>query len=877
MRESGKRGLYLGGDMNKKLLCLLVVTVLLFPGIVLAQTGSGEYQKNILDNGASVVCKYLPESPVVVVQIRVLSGLSNEGEYAGTGISHFLEHLLFKGTHDKTSEEIFEEIRGMGGTINAFTGMDSAAYHLTVPNDKLEEAIELLTDMVMDPVFTDEDLEKEREVVLKEINMHADNPGYKLSRQLYARSFRDNVYKYPIIGYKEKFVRLTREDIVSYHKSAYTAERIIMGIAGGVIPGKAISLASKKLAEYERGETWTPALKTEPMQLGEREATSYMDINLGYLSIGFHSTSLFSEDLYSTDILAGILGKGAGSRLYKRLVKEKELLYSVSCVNMTPKYPGLFIISGKGEPENLEEARSEIFAVINEIIDEGVTAEEIERIKSMISASLLRSKEQVYKTAFSITSSEMLIGEPNFDTLYIEGVSGVREEDVVEVAENYLKIQNSTTSILLPEGGTDNAIIQLSQENISADEEKVTVLDNGLKLIVKKRSRLPLVSVSAVFPGGTKSETKDNNGVSNLASNLLFKGTTTRSEDDILPYFEKMGAHLRASSGKHSFHLSMDLLAEDLNRGLDVFFDVIRDPVFPEKELQKAKRKVFASLGSQKKNMTTEGNFRMKKLIYGDHPYAMKNSGTKESVKAITREDIVAFYKERFLPEGAILTVAGDVDIEAVIRDISSKVSGWKGEARANKGKDINAIHGVLREEFTMDKEQALVLIAYSGVDVFDERKYTLSVISSMLSGGGGILFTTIREDMALAYTCGAGSSSQEDGGMFMIIVKTSEEQIAEVEKAVLDVVETVRDGEISEAFLESTKNKMITGYATGIETNSSIAKMMALGEYTGLGYEYYKDFPGKVKKVSLDDVTECAVDILDPDNRAVVIVHSNK
>ena len=257
-----------------------------------------------------MVCRYVPDSPLVAIQIRVLSGLSNEGKYAGSGISHFLEHLLFKGTRNKTAEEVRKEIKMMGGDVNASTGMDSAEYHIVVPRENFNEALVLLTDTVMDLSFTDEGLEKERNVILKEIKLRNDDPSRRRLKLLFAQAYRENVYKYPIIGYEDRLKELTREDLMSYHSAAYTPDRMVIGISGGVPPEVAFGAVENKFKSYKRGEGWPADISDEPRQLDERIATFPAEVTLGYMAVAFHTSSLYSPDLYSGDVLSILLGEG---------------------------------------------------------------------------------------------------------------------------------------------------------------------------------------------------------------------------------------------------------------------------------------------------------------------------------------------------------------------------------------------------------------------------------------------------------------------------------------------------------------------------------------------------------------------------------------
>ena len=390
-----------------------------------------DVSRTVLDNGATILTRHIPGSELVSIQIRVLSGLSNEGKYAGSGISHFLEHLLFKGTRNRTAEQITREAKLLGGVFNGATGLDSAEYSITVPRENFERALGLIVETVMEPVFTEEDFSRERDVILKEVAMNEDDPSSRLMQLLFSQAYRENVYRNPIIGYKERLEALSMQDILDYHGAAYTSDRMVVAIAGGIPAESSMAVAAEKLGTYQRGKFWRAAdTREEPRQMEARSAVFGADTSLGYLAVGYHTTSLYSPRLYAGDVMSILLGEGKDSRLYRRLVREKQLLYSVSSVNYTPRYPGLFIITGIGEPQKLDAARREIAAVIEEVRASKTLDGELEKSKNAVIADYYRSHESVAEAASSLTMSEAMTGSPDFFEKYVQGIRGVKREDV---------------------------------------------------------------------------------------------------------------------------------------------------------------------------------------------------------------------------------------------------------------------------------------------------------------------------------------------------------------------------------------------------------------------------------------------------------------
>ena len=839
---------------------------------------SRDYSTSVLDNGATVVCKYMPDSPLVTIQVRVLSGLSNEGEYAGSGISHFLEHLLFKGARGKTSEEIRSEIKAMGGIVNGATGQDSAEYHITVPNGHFNEALGLIVSMVFEPVFTDEEMGTERDVILKEMNFRNDDPISKRWELLYSQAYRVHVYKYPIMGYEELFKGLTRGDILRYHSGAYTPARTVVGIAGGIQPDIAISAAEKKLGQYEKRRPWQVDILTEPRQVTERKALFPADVTLGYIAIGFHSSSLYSPDLYSGDVLNILLGEGNDSRLYKRLVNDDSLLYTVSSVNYTLRYPGLFVITGIGPPHTLERAKEEIFDVIEELKRGKIKNSEIERARNQVISEYLHANEQVDSMASVMTSSQMLTGDPAFFEKYVEETKKVGKKEVIDAASRYLTRDNATTVMLVPPEYIERELRDQSSEARTVEEERAVTLENGLRVIVRKKGSLPLVSVAFAAFGGVASETPADSGISNLTASVLLKGTRKRKENGIIPAVERMGGVISAFSGMNSIGVTMDILSEKMDEGLDIFEDVIKNPVFPDEEIKKQKEKITANISEEDKDIFERGMQQLRKLLYGSHPYSMRVLGAAGSVQSMSREKIISFYNRQFAPENAVITVVGDVDADAVIKDIGKRFAGWRGEKRTVRGEAaVEPLEKTLEEGIVMGKEQSLVLAGFQGSSLEERDKYILSVITAILSGSDGLLFYAVREQEGLAYTSGAVSVPMPDKGYVVLYAATTEENLEKTEQAVFDVIRRVQAGGITDEEIDASRNRLIAQKAYSLETNYIMSMTMVLDELYGLGYDNYKEYSSGIASVTKEDIIRCAKEKLDLNRCAIVLIHSEE
>lgn len=349
-----------------------------------------------LDNGLTVITKSTHKVPLVAVRLVVKAGSATEGRFTGSGISHFVEHMLFKGTADLPVGEVEKHIKSYGGYINAYTSHDTTEVRLIVKSDHLDDALSLLSDFVFNTSFDESEFEKERDVILSEIRMNRDEPSSRVSTLLWETAYLMHPYRYPVIGYEDLFKQIKRDDLVEYHRSKYTPNNCILSIVGDIDEAAVIRSCEKTFGKLPRRAEAQPMSPQEPLQMSARKAEEQIEgLKLSRLVIAFHSTSLADTDLYPLDLLAAALGQGESSRLYNSLVKRKKLAYGVSSYNYTPRDPGLFIISLTLEERNIDAALKEVLSEIKNIKSRALRRSELEKVKRSVLSGYIYGKESI--------------------------------------------------------------------------------------------------------------------------------------------------------------------------------------------------------------------------------------------------------------------------------------------------------------------------------------------------------------------------------------------------------------------------------------------------------------------------------------------------
>ena len=830
--------------------------------------------KKILENGLVVLTKASSPRDLVAIDVRIKAGSSFEGEYAASGISHLVEHMVFKGTATRGVGAIEREIKSYGGIINGSVSQDFTDYHITVPSGYLKESIALLKDMLLNARFDNAEFEKEKEVIKKEIKMNEDEPSSQLIRLLNDAAYLRHPYKYPPIGYEKMFEKLSRDDAVKYYKRAYLPNRIVIAVVGDVDESMALEEIESEFKDFKQPnyDASSEIMPAEPAQITERRATKEMAVNLYYLGLGFHSTSVLDEDLFAMDVLAMILGRGNNSRLNTSLFKNKKLVQSVTAWNYTPRDPGLFVITAVSDKDNLDKVEEAVMDEIDKVRWGTVSDEEVETAKRMVVSDYIFSLETVESQASDITSNYLLTGNWDFSRRYVDGIQMVTKYDLQRAADKYLRSGNLTSVMLVP---TVSKEVQKKDEPQPSKDEviKEATLINGVKVIVREAHNVPTLSITVAMSGGLAAENEKNNGISNMTARMLLKGTKSRKEDTIEGAIEKLGGSISSFSGFNSFGLNIALLKTDIDEGLDILKDILTNSVFPQDQLERGKTFTIASIKEEDDDIFKRGISLLRKEIFANSPYGLRQLGEEKSVRELERYDLVDFYRTYCVPNNMVISISGDVDSGSLCDKLKKLFLSLKEKKLTEPTREDTKPDKACTKSLEMDKEESLILAGFETIGIKDPDRYPLEVLVSVLSGSSGRLFNELRGKIPFAYTLGCGNKLMLDTGFFVFYVATIKDKIPAARKALFDQIEIIRKSLIDDEELSLAKRELKTKYEDGIQANSFVSSSMALDELYGLGYLNIFNFEKEIEKVTSQDVKRVAEKYFDPDTRAEVII----
>jgi len=394
-------------------------------------------KKITLTNGLTIIAREIPNN-IVSIQIWFKVGSRNESD-KNNGISHFIEHLVFKGTKKRGVNQLSKEIESVGGKINGATSKDYTFYYATVAKDFIDIAIDGLIDSVLNPVFNNEEIERERKVVIEEILRQDDNPYSCLFNLLNDISYVNHPYKMPVIGKKEIIESLTREDIVSYYNKFYVPENMIIVIVGDFNTEEIV----KKIKKYfsmksSKSHLLNINMKAEFNSCKIEKETSFKKC---YLAVGWLAPTVDNEDTYAMDVITTVLGQGRSSRLYRELKEKQQLCYSIESSYGTMKDEGLFKIFAILDEKNNILLQEKIMEEINKM-KEGITLNELNKVKTMIENSYIFDHETNESIASSLGYYEA-ISSYKLELSYLDNIKKITLDDVKRVANKYLSSKPS--------------------------------------------------------------------------------------------------------------------------------------------------------------------------------------------------------------------------------------------------------------------------------------------------------------------------------------------------------------------------------------------------------------------------------------------------
>jgi zinc protease len=827
-----------------------------------------------LENGMKVLLRPDASAPVVSVQIWVGSGSIHEQDYLGSGMSHYIEHMIFKGTPSRPVGKITRDINDAGGHVNAYTSFDRTVFFADMPSSTWKIGFDVLADALMNADFPEAEWERERDVVLREVSMGKDNPDRVISELLWKTTYTTHPYRFPVIGLPALLKQVKREDLLAFFQRNYVPDKMIVVLAGDFKVEEAEALIKGKFDGFNRRPNAPIVLPQEPPQVTPRLAREEGAYTVTRLMMTWHTVPLSHPDTAALDMIAAIVGSGRSSRLVRNILERRQLVDNISAFSYSPKEAGLFAIEATLQPEKEAEVLDAIQLEVKSWLATPFTPAELEKARRAMVQQALSPLQTASGQATSLASDEFYTGDYSFSRHYLKRLETLTPEKLQEVAERYFRPDNRSTVILSPKSAAGTAVAEAAVAGGAV--QKIT-LSNGATLLVREDHRLPFVYACAAMRGGVRDETEDKNGVYRLMSELLTRGTGSRSSEAIADELEALGAELSPFSGFNSFGLKGRCLKNDLPVLLGVAAECLTDPKFPADEVVKQKMIQTASILQQQERPMYHASRALFERLFAGHPYRLDPLGTEKTVESLDRNDCQAAFRRSCSAGNLVLALFGDLTVDEARRLAEKEFSALPRDPAPARVDSTPKPVLPDRVETRLPREQAIILIGFPGASALDPQRDAFSVLQNALSGLSAKMLDEIREKRGLAYYAGAYERVAADTGAFVFYAGTRDDALAEVEALMKVEIERIRKVGIDQEEVDRARNQMISEYQMGLQDNLGLAFTCTMDELIGLGANHVFSTEARLKAVTRDAIRQAAEGRLTDSHALTSIVRPEK
>ncbi len=837
-----------------------------------------------LTNGLTVIYEKVDTTNIVAIHLGVKVGSAQETDKE-SGISHLIEHMVFKGTTSYQAGEIATLVEAHGGELNAYTSWDQTAYYINLPNEHFNLGLNIIKEMAFDATMDPLELQREKEVIIEEILRSQDSPQRVLGEMLFSGFYKKHNYRRSIIGTKKLVNGFTLKQIRHFYKKYYNPQNMVLAVCGNISETDLSHALENTFRFTIRSPITSQKFPVEPPKTRYNVATKGMNINATYLEIGFPAPKLTHKDVPAMDILSHLIGE-AETSLFEQITKEKEqLVHNINTVCYTPKQPGIFIISCLVDPKLINKALQSIRRQIEYVKSNLFEQEKIERAKLLAKAQLIYERQTCEGTAKKWITYECMSADYKFDEKYIEEISKLTPINIQKIAQKYLDFTKTTLAILHPKKvkvHVDKSVFSKKPTTQAkrlkrihrVKDSALYKLDNGIRVIIKENHRLPLVSIKTASQGGLRFETANNNGMNYLLSNIMTRSTTNLNQEQLAEKCEWLAGHISGYSGRNSLGYSFSFLSEKLQQAIPLFRDVMLNPVFDDEEINKEKTLILEAIKNRSDNPAQTCFRELFQSLFKGHPYQRHILGELKSVKNLSASQLKKYFQNIMVPKNMVIAIVGDVNSDQILDLLNSNLSQLKNTAFKNiKIKKPGIIKKPISKIKHQQREQAHIAMGFFGTSIYNEDKHALELISNILSGQGGRLFLELRDRQSLAYSVATTLVEGIETGFFSTYIATDPSKVKTAIKGTLDELSKIREKRISESELERAKNYIIGNQEIEHQKNSSIAIQFALNEIYGLGLESWYEFSKKIKKVTVKDVQRVAQKYIRPERSVQSIV----
>jgi zinc protease len=874
----------------------------------MAPSSANHVVETQLSNGLGVILKEDHTAPVVSIWTWYRVGSRNERP-GKTGLSHWVEHMQFKGTANIAKGQIFRDVSRVGGTLNALTSHDWTAYFETVPAHQIDLPLRIESDRVTGSLFAAEEVESERTVILSERQGAENNPGYALYEEVVGSAFHAHPYRHMVIGYESDLRAISRDDLYQHYRRFYHPSNAFVVAVGDFDGGDLLGRLESAFGAVPAGESIPRSIGvTEPAQQGERRVFLRRPSGVPYLRVAYHAPGATHADavplLVAEAVLSGgqPMGLGGGSamgrssRLYRALVASGFARAAGSDMSLTID-PYLFQIGVTGLPgSDLSELERLVHAEVDRLQDEPVPAEELRRAVRQLEAQFVYSSEGMTNQAYWLGYCEVVDGWERAASLP-EEIRNVTAEDIQRLAQHYLLPQQRTVGWLEPlvsDAATGGSALQparhfapltawgLTGPHVSAEPERVpfrrAVLPNGVPVLGQERSQSQSFALRLRVPAGTVYELPEESGIAFLTARALQRGSGGRTFDEISTRLDELGGSMTVDAGREFVEARVRGLRDDFQELIQMLADALQRPDFPAGEVDKVRSEQIGAIAEADNDTRATADRLLRRSVYPDpNPFGRRVLGSREIVATLDRDAVAGYHARAFNPVSATLAVVGGISgFDDAAARLSSTFGSWEVT-----GRKVDKAYRLVTNDTTVrtteaipGKSQADIAAGVATIPREHPDYYALDIANMILGRLGlmGRLGAEVRDRQGLAYYASSQLEPRRDSTLWSARAGVDPENVERAVDAVRTELDRLRSDLVSEEELEDAKSYLTGVLPLALETHDGVASILLAIEEFGLGLDYLDRYPDIIAAVEREHVRQAARSHLDPERLAIGI-----
>ncbi len=859
-----------------------------------------------LENGLRVLVMEDSRFPLVSVRLYVEAGGAYE-EAEKAGLSHLLEHMVFRGTEKRPDGSLAKEIESVGGDFNAYTSADETVYYCNLPSSEWKRGVDVVADMALNPVLDPEILEEEKKVVYAEMGQRRESPQMRLYENTVSLALENTPYMHGVLGTKETVADITVEDIQEHMRKYYNPQNMLLVVVGDVKKDEVVAEAKKYFTKNNQTSSVFPSALEVPILQEARFSIDSAPIEKVMINLAFTTPSLLSAQSKDLDVLALMLGGLDTSVLRKKFEYDEKLVNTIYSYNISYNRASLFIISVDVDVDKVKTFWEKFIQELADLSIDDFNINQLDTTKNLYEISFQRRKSTIENYAAFLGDLEFETPGEFAQENYLHAINQININSIENALKKWINPYTVAVSVLAPDSAikenklpdfmailTKDWIEKLDKE---AEKEKITpllnatqLLDNSVKILENTEKRIvleyasgskvillpdntmPFLVAELRFNGGNRLLKTNEQGLSSALSSILPEATTTMSAEKFSEYLSQRAISISASVSRENFILVLDSPTKYEDEAFAQFKEVLTNPAFNEKDWERQRANILAGLRDSQKRADSVIFTELYPTIFKNSPYGYKTSGTLENVEKFTLKDIKNLW-EKQKNESWILTVAGDFNDKIVLEFANSLPL----NKRSFKALPKPTLTEEQQKTIVMpEANHDYIIQMFPTVPYSHEDATTLNVLFGALGDMSGILFTEIRDKQALAYSVAPIGMFAPSVGTLGFYVNTAPANREKILPAFNEVIKDLKENSITQERLDAVKKSIQNDYIKSQQALLARASEAGTNAYLNRSLDYQQDFINKSLAVTLDDIQRVAKKYLIPENAYILQVLSD-